>query len=425
MKILIVHYRYFISGGPERYLFNVKEALEKRGHEVVPFSIKNSKNIPSKYSEYFVDNIGKSNEVFINKYPKTLRTYVDLITREFYSIKVKRSLKALIRDTHPALCYLLVYKRALSPSVIEACAEMGLPIVNRISDYNTVCGASSLYRDGLFCDSCFRDRDKSCFKYRCVKGSWLYSSIRYLSIQFFNAMHFESKIHGYVCTNGFMREMMVARGYPMNKLHIIPTFFNEQSTYKEMVKTECWDSEKVKFLFIGNIDESKGIYDLIQALSLLKKCTQKFHLTIVGGLHIEENQKVMDLLDKEELNEYVTFNSFRSDGKVFEYYLDNHLTIIPARWVENLPNTLIESLYFHRPVVVPRWGSFKYTTNESVAFYYNALSTESLAETLYAVINNKESIQQKSDACEVFFNVNYAEEIHIKQLLELFENTIK
>lgn len=33
MKIALVNYRYFISGGPERYLFNIKSLLEARGHE--------------------------------------------------------------------------------------------------------------------------------------------------------------------------------------------------------------------------------------------------------------------------------------------------------------------------------------------------------------------------------------------------------
>lgn len=120
MKILIVHYRYFISGGPERYLFNVKEALEEKGHQVIPFSIKNTQNEKSEYSDFFVDNIGKSDEVFVNKYPKTLRTYCDLVFREFYSFSVKKKLKRLIRETKPDVCYLLVYKRALSPSVIDA-----------------------------------------------------------------------------------------------------------------------------------------------------------------------------------------------------------------------------------------------------------------------------------------------------------------
>ena len=39
MRILIVNYRYFISGGPEKYMFNIKKMLEDNGHEVIPFSI--------------------------------------------------------------------------------------------------------------------------------------------------------------------------------------------------------------------------------------------------------------------------------------------------------------------------------------------------------------------------------------------------
>ena len=39
MRILLVNYRYFISGGPEKYMFNIKTMLENQGHEVIPFSI--------------------------------------------------------------------------------------------------------------------------------------------------------------------------------------------------------------------------------------------------------------------------------------------------------------------------------------------------------------------------------------------------
>ena len=45
MKILVANYRYFISGGPERYMFNLIEQLSVQGHEVIPFSIHYSKNI--------------------------------------------------------------------------------------------------------------------------------------------------------------------------------------------------------------------------------------------------------------------------------------------------------------------------------------------------------------------------------------------
>ena len=56
MKIALVNYRYFISGGPERYYFNIKEILETHGHEVIPFSVKSSRNIDTgEYEKYFLD----------------------------------------------------------------------------------------------------------------------------------------------------------------------------------------------------------------------------------------------------------------------------------------------------------------------------------------------------------------------------------
>ena len=54
MKILLVNYRYFISGGPERYYFNIKEILEHNGHEVIPFSVKSMRNVPNDYEKYFI-----------------------------------------------------------------------------------------------------------------------------------------------------------------------------------------------------------------------------------------------------------------------------------------------------------------------------------------------------------------------------------
>lgn len=37
MKIILANYRYYVSGGPEIYMFNVKRLLEDAGHTVIPF----------------------------------------------------------------------------------------------------------------------------------------------------------------------------------------------------------------------------------------------------------------------------------------------------------------------------------------------------------------------------------------------------
>ena len=55
MKIILVNYHYFISSVPERYHFNIKEILERHGHEVIPFSVKSGRNLPDDYEKYFLD----------------------------------------------------------------------------------------------------------------------------------------------------------------------------------------------------------------------------------------------------------------------------------------------------------------------------------------------------------------------------------
>lgn len=424
MKILIVHYRYFITGGPERYLFNVKNALEKKGCEVIPFSVKTSHNVSSQYENYFVDNIGYSDSVYVDSYPKSLRTYIDLLSREFYSFKVKRKLKKLIRDTHPDVCYLLAYKRALSPSVIDACAELNIPIINRLSDYNSVCGAAHLYRDGRVCEDCIRGSKKNCFTHRCLKGSTLFSLMRYCSIILHQKLRMDNKISSFICTNEFMRIQMRNDGYRADSLKLLPTFFHETENTK-LQRKENRLSDKIKFLFIGTLDEKKGLYDLLEVLSSLKQSHPNFLLNIVGGVNAAEQARVKQLIVENKLEEHVTFESFKHDGNVFEAYSNTNVVVLPSRIYENLPNTLIESIYFQRPVIVPDFGSFTYTVDESVSFKYSALSLNSLKQVIKSILEHPTEIISKSEQCDIFFQKNFSEEYHLEKLLKLFEETIR
>lgn len=48
MKILMVNKFFYIKGGSETYYFALKRKLEKEGHIVIDFSMKDKKNFESK-----------------------------------------------------------------------------------------------------------------------------------------------------------------------------------------------------------------------------------------------------------------------------------------------------------------------------------------------------------------------------------------
>ncbi len=90
MKIVLVNYRFFISGGPERYYFNIKEILEQNGHEVIPFSVKSARNLSAgEYEKYFLDIV--DDEVYFaqakKKTPsmimKSFTIYSNVLCHEF------------------------------------------------------------------------------------------------------------------------------------------------------------------------------------------------------------------------------------------------------------------------------------------------------------------------------------------------------
>jgi len=106
-RILMVNYRYFISGGPERYMFNIKNIFEQKGHKVIPFSVRNAKNVDTAYKKYFVKPIGGENTAYFNEYKKSPKTVLSLLSRSFYSLEVKKAMEREMAFEKPDVVYIL------------------------------------------------------------------------------------------------------------------------------------------------------------------------------------------------------------------------------------------------------------------------------------------------------------------------------
>ena len=139
MRILLVNYRYFISGGPEKYMFNIKTMLENQGHEVIPFSIHSNKNVATEYSKYFVEPIGGRDATYFEEVKKTPKSIWQMLTRSIYSKEVEKAIKREIDDVKPDLVYIIHFVNKLSPSVIRGARKKGIPVVLRLSDYFLLC----------------------------------------------------------------------------------------------------------------------------------------------------------------------------------------------------------------------------------------------------------------------------------------------
>lgn len=410
MKIAIVNYRYFISGGPERYMFNIIDVLEKNGHQIFPFSIKHNNNEFSEYENYFVDPIGTGQEVYNYQYPKDLSTRITVIQRMLYSTEVKDKFKRFLKKIKPDIIYIMHFQNKLSCSIIDAAYEEKIPVVQRISDFAHICANSYMYREPVgVCNDCVDKNFLSAVSNRCISDSYLMSAVKALSLQIMKANNVRNKIDAFIFPSLFTLEKYVEAGFDRNKLHYVPTFFNQKQHLKE--DDVCYEDYA---LFVGRLEKEKGIDLLIDAFITTGK-----PLKIIGFGEQEYEQKLRNKIENSPGNiEFLGKMSFSE----IEPYLKNCLfTCVPSLWYENLPNTVIESYAFRKAVLANNIGSLPEFVSNSTGYMFDANSMTSLIDSICCAFDQKNETIAKGNRGYDLVVTGLSPRVHYEKVLELFD----
>lgn len=119
-------------------------------------------------------------------------------------------------------------------------------------------------------------------------------------------------------------------------------------------KIKNFKNHNQKFLFIGWLYKEKGIYELINALTLLKKSHKNVKLYIAGGG--KEYSNIAQLIQKNNLQENCKLLGW-VNGKEKIKLLKKCDTLILPSYSEGFPNVIIESLGAGLSVVATSVGS--------------------------------------------------------------------
>jgi len=409
MKIALVNYRYFISGGPERYYFNIKEILEKNGHVVIPFSIKNRLNFPTEYEEYFLNAVG-DDDVYFAQSKKTIKTIIKSFFRMFYSFEAKRKFKRLLHNTQPDLVYIMHYHNKISPSIIDVAKKCKIPVVHRISDFQYICPNAILYNDvkGI-CEDCLNGKSLNCIKYKCVLNSSVYSGIKLMAKKLHELLRVTKKIDAFVVPSSFTLNKLNQYGIPSAKLHHIPTFFNLKDSVID-IKYEPF------MLFVGRIEKQKGLMALIRAF---ENTDNKLKIIGFSNAGYEDELKYY-LKDKAHNIEFLGRMEFQ---EIVPFLSTCLCTVIPSEWYENLPNTIIESFAYQKAVITTNIGSLpELVKNNETGLTFDYASVDSLKTKIeYMFKNQSEAQRMGKNAYQILIN-DYSPEKHYSALMELFKS---
>lgn len=406
MKIVLVNYRYFISGGPERYYFNIKEILERNGHEVIPFSIKSSRNLPHDYDQYFLDIV--DDEVYFAQAKKSLKVVLKSFSRMFYSFEAKRKFGLLLKATQPDLVYIMQYHNKISPSVIDAARNLHIPVIHRISDFQYMCPNALFYNDAKgVCEDCLKGKRWSCIKYKCVLNSTIYSGIKMAAKWLHDTMKVAKKIDAFVVPSSFTLKKLNEYGIPMNKLHHIPTFFNLKDT-NPIVKYKPF------VLFVGRIEKQKGLMTLVKTFE-----RTDYNLKIIGFSNDGYEDELKAYLNGKQ--HHIEFLGRKTFEEIVPYLKSCLCTVVPSEWYDNFPNVILESFAYKKAVIATNFGSLpELVKNNLTGLTFNYADITDFKKKVDYMFNHPDAAKQMGEAGFKDIITVYSPQQHYEQLMTLF-----
>lgn len=407
MKIILVNYRYFISGGPERYFFNIKEILQQHGHQVIPFSIKSSRNLPNNYEDYFLDIV--DDEVYFSQVKRrTPRVILKSFTRMFYSLEARRKMLRLIDAVHPDLIYVMQMHNKISPSIVDAARRRGIPLVHRISDFQYMCPNALFYNDvkGV-CEDCLNGNSRACVKYRCVLGSPVFSALKVAAKKLHELLRITRKINAFVVPSSFTFTKLRQYGIPPEKLHHIPTFFNLKDPNPQV-------TYRPYFLYVGRIEPQKGLLTLLKAFA-----GTDMRLKIIGFSNDGYQDQLQTFLaDKPH---HIDFLGRKSFEEIIPYLSSCRATIVPSEWYDNFPNAILESFAYRKPVIATAFGSLpELVENDVTGITFPYADSDALRACCRRLLHDPQLAE--SMGTEAFRRVKtlYSPATHYAHLMDLF-----
>lgn len=410
MKILLINYRYFLSGGPEKYLFSVKELLESHGHTVIPFSVKSKKNVKSEYEHYFAEPIGSDEQVYYEEYRKTPKTILQMLDRQFYSLDVKKKLEKLIQDTNPDVCYLMHHFSKLSPSVIDACKKHNIPVVMRVSDFLLACPGNLLMRDSKVCEECLKNSFFRAVKHKCVKNSYAGSFIKVSAMYFHRLIRIYRKVSYIVAPSSFTISKLKQK-LPKNRFVHIPTFIHPAEKYNPKLGGYA--------LYAGRIEEEKGIMTLIKAFE-----GTKHKLKIVGKSSTEFGEKIRAYVNDNKISN-IELTGFKQGKELRNIYRKARCVIVPAEWYENMPNMLLEGMLFSKPIIASSIGSLKeLITDNQNGLLFEPKNVDELRKKIDLIFRNDKLAKKLGKNAYHDAITKYTPEIHYQKLISVFKRAI-
>lgn len=343
MRILVLNWTWYPSGGDWTYVEHISKLYIAHGHEVIPFSMKDERNYPSMYSNYFIENID-----YKKLKKRSISAGIQVVSKSIYSTEAQQKLENLLATTTIDFAHINVIHHYITPAILKTLKQHSIPTIWTLHEYTPICPESTFISHGKICEKCFGGAFYNCIINKCKKGSVLASTVAALENYVHRALNYYAYIDYYICPSDFLYNKFKEFNFFPEKLVQLYHGYDYQEIEKARLKRDVGDERYI--VFTGRLEKIKGAHTVIQAMKL----NPDLKLKIIGTGTQEHTLKAYQ--QEHQLNN-VTFLGKLSKEQTLQTISNAQFAICASEWYEVLGFTVVEAMALGKPVIGSNIGA--------------------------------------------------------------------
>jgi glycosyltransferase involved in cell wall biosynthesis len=392
MKILLVHSRYRSTApsGENRVVEQEFEALVALGHDIEAF-VRHSDEIES--------------------WPTWRKA--TLPARVIWNPASRRDLAEALDRFRPDVVHIHNTFPMLSPSVLYACRDAGVPVVVTLHNYKLLCASGSFFRDGAVCHDCAGGTPTPALIHRCYRGSVLATVPTVLSART-HRRAWRDLVSAYVFVSDSQRRLLAGIDFDPER-----TFVKHNLVpYDGPVGA----ARRRQVAYLARLDPAKGALLLMKAWDMYRALAGDDALRLViagsGPLHDEVAAWAEDRPSVELAGHLTKQECFKLIGR-------SRAVILPSEWEETFGLVAVEAMAVGVPLLAAGHGSFPDLVSDGVdGALFEPGRPDTLAKLLLDVDTSPARYKEYGRRARTTYEDKHDPGRNIEQLLDIYRFAI-
>ncbi|MEU3997061.1 glycosyltransferase [Streptomyces fungicidicus] len=391
MDVLVVHNRYASAqpSGENKVVDQEVALLRSAGHRVEVFE-------------------RRSDDIAARSLPS--KAALPLLVP--WNPAVRRELAARLRAGRPDVVHIHNVFPLLSPAVLAACADAGVPAVATLHNYTQICPPGTLQRDGRPCTECVGATPLPAVRHGCYRGSRLATVPLAVSLSA-NRRRWRTGVERFLCISAAQRDVLVRSGMPAERLAVKHNFVPEPGVRRTGAGEHL--------LYLGRLAEAKGVRLLMAAWDELAAAGGVGVPLVIAGTGPLEDEVTAWAAGRDDVRYAGLYDTDRCRRAIAGAVA----VVAPSTWLEAFGLVAVEAMAAGVPVVAAGHGAFTELVEDGgTGLLHRPGDAASLASRIRRITSEEDRNREMGRAARRRYERGFSPAVGLERLLEEYRTAI-